>query len=74
MLIIALLAVLVLAGGDVLLPVPKDSLPSLELTLERGRGCSIPSVRRCHIGLLPPLPELVLWQGRMVLSTHAGLP
>ena len=41
-LMITMLVVLVLAGGDVLLPVPKDSLPSLELTLERGRGVLYP--------------------------------
>jgi hypothetical protein len=60
--------------GDVLPPVPEDSLPSLELTSGRRRACSVPSVRHCHIGLLLPLPELVLWQGRVVLSAHAGLP
>ena len=32
-LMIALLAVLALAGGDVLPPIPEDALPSLELTL-----------------------------------------
>ena len=72
-LMIALLAVLALAGGDVLPPVPEDGLPSLELILGRQRACSIPSVRRCHVGLLPPLLELVLWQGRVVISAQAGL-
>ena len=73
-LMIALLAVLALEGGDVLPPVPEDGLPSLELTLGRRRACSVPLVRRCHIGLLPPLSKLVLRQGRVVLSAHAGLP
>ena len=62
MLMITLLAVLALVGGDVLPPVPEDSLLSLELTLGRWRACSVPSVRRCHVKLLPPLPELMLWQ------------
>jgi hypothetical protein len=70
---ITMLAVLVLAGGDVLSPIPEDGLMSLELTLGRRRACSIPSVRCCHIGLLPLLPELMLWQGRVVLSANAGL-
>ena len=70
---IALLAVRALAGWDVLPTFPEDGLQSLELTLGRWRADSVPSVRRCHVGLLPPLPELVLWQGRVVLSAHAGL-
>ena len=63
-------------GGGTSSPLsPRTVFPSLELTSERERGaCSVPSVRRCHVGLLPPLPELVLWQGRVVLSAHAGLP
>ena len=71
---IALLAVLALAGWDVLPTFPEDGLQSLELTLGRWRAYSVPSVRRCHVGLLWPLPEPVPWQGRMVLSAHAGLP
>ena len=70
---IALLVVLALAGRGVLPPVPRMVSPSLELTLGWERACSVPSVRRCHVGLLPPLPEPVLWKGRMVLSAHAGL-
>jgi len=53
-------------------PIPEDDLPSLELILGRQRACTIPSVRRCPVGLLPPLLEPVLWQGRVVLSSHAG--
>ena len=60
--------------GDVLQPVPEDGLPPIELTSGRRRACSVPLVRRCHVGLLPPLPELMLWQGRVVLLAHAGLP
>ena len=71
---IALLAVLALARWGRPPPIPEDSLPSLGLTLGRRRSFSVPSVRRCHVGLLPPLPELVPWQGRVVLSAHAGLP
>ena len=36
--------------------------------------CSVASVRRCHVGLLSRLPKLMLWQGRMVMSAHVGLP
>ena len=59
---ITLLAVLALAGGGRPPPVPEDGLPSLELTSGQRRACSVPSVRRCHVKLLPPLPELMLWQ------------
>ena len=60
--------------GDVLPLSPRTVSPSLELTSGRERACSVPSVRRCHIRLLWPLPEPMPWQGRMVLSAHAGLP
>ena len=72
-LMIALLTVLALAGGRPS-SCPKDGLLSLELTSGRRRACSVTSVRCCHVGLLLPLPELVLWLGRVVLSAHARLP
>ena len=73
-LIIALLAVLVLAGGDVLLPVPKDSLPSLELTLERGRGVLYPiGEALSHRTAAAPARARAV-AGANVLSAHAGLP
>ena len=56
------------------LPVPEDGLPSLKLTFGRRRVCSVPSVRRCHVGLLPLLPELVLGRGEWSCQPMRAFP
>ena len=72
--VIALLAVLALAGRDVLPLSPRTVSPSLELTSGTEGAYSVPSVRHCHIEVLLRLPELVLRHGQAVKSAHADLP